>query len=159
MYLPVSKKMLAKLVVTELSLSDGFGVAETLSVFWGWKSKDVFQDYICFTDIFFIVIFLYYSQINQLNLRSYFKVMQSIKMCKMRSSTFLFLLRCFLFGKSSCSYVYRLFNKSTFSRTLTLSLSLLSDKSNFQKVFLAISALKNLSKFLEKIPVTESFLL
>lgn len=67
--------MLAKLVVTELSLSDGFGVAETLSVFWGWKSKDVFQDYICFTDIFFIVSFLYYSQINQLNSRSYFKVM------------------------------------------------------------------------------------
>ena len=67
--------MLAKPVVTELSLSDGFGVAEILSVSWAWKSKDVFQDYISFTDIFFIVSFLYYSQINQLNSRSYFKVM------------------------------------------------------------------------------------
>ena len=61
-------------------------------------------------------------------------------MCTMRSSTFLFLLRCFLFGKSNCSYVYRLFNNSTFSLTLSplsqshsLS-SLLSDKSNFQNL-------------------------
>ena len=77
-------------------------------------------------------------------------------MCKMRSSTFLFLLRCFLLEKSNSvmftgfSIIQLSLSLSLLTLTLTLSLSLLSDKNSFQKVFLAISALKNLSKFLEK---------